>query len=195
MNIQEQKSFIRLEMKKRLLNFAKDKNLYEKESQRICNFFINSTVYKDAEAIFAFLHLSSEINVDYVIEKAFQDGKKVCIPKCNTENNMDFFSLDSKLPLEKQIVMGKFGIREPITENIMFPNNKTAIIVPGLAFSKKLQRFGRGKGFYDRYIEKILEFAKPMLSGFCFDFQVFDDIPEDLYDKKVDFLFANIENL
>ena len=30
------------------------------------------------------------------------------------------------------------------------------ILVPGLGFNKKLERIGRGKGYFDRFLEKLL---------------------------------------
>lgn len=47
-----------------------------------------------------------------------------------------------------------FGIEEPVASSLMLPENIEMILVPLLAFDKKGQRVGYGKGFYDRFLKK-----------------------------------------
>lgn len=64
--------------------------------------------------------------------------------------------------------------------------NPTVLLVPGLAFSLKGERLGRGKGFYDRYLESF----SGVTVGVCFDFQIKEFIPLESHDKKVDFVIT-----
>ena len=54
-------------------------------------------------------------------------------------------------------VINKYGIPEPILKKIIYPD---VILVPLVAFDKKLNRLGYGGGYYDRVIKKISEKKK-----------------------------------
>ena len=60
------------------------------------------------------------------------------------------------------------------------------LIVPGLAFSEEGFRLGRGKGWYDRF----LEFQRPPLGcvGVCFEDQVRGGWNSDSHDRKMDII-------
>lgn len=61
------------------------------------------------------------------------------------------------------------------------------IIVPGLGFTREGKRLGRGKGFYDRYLEKTLA----LKIGIAFDLQIEKDIPTDVHDVLMDFVVTD----
>ncbi len=65
-----------------------------------------------------------------------------------------------------------------------------AILVPGRAFSHDGRRLGRGKGFYDRYLNEY----KGVTIGVAYRQQVISDIPWEGHDRKVDVL-ASIEGV
>ncbi len=57
------------------------------------------------------------------------------------------------------------------------------LIVPGIAFDKKGNRLGYGKGFYDRLLaSKQTKFS----IGLAYSFQIVENLPSDLHDKKLD---------
>lgn len=63
------------------------------------------------------------------------------------------------------------------------------IFVPGLGFSRKGDRLGRGKGFYDRYLMNY----RGRKWGLCFSEQVLSDFPSDRHDQKVDIIITEKE--
>ena len=97
---------------------------------------------------------------------------------------MDFFQWSFKEPLS----INKFGIPEPISEKIIYPN---ILFVPLVAFDKKLNRIGYGGGFYDRYIKKIIKIKRVKTIGLAYSFQEVRDIPINKYDTKLDFIVTN----
>lgn len=56
------------------------------------------------------------------------------------------------------------------------------VIVPGIAFDLNNNRLGRGKAYYDKFLEKI----NTVKIGLCFDFQIVDKVPIESTDIKMD---------
>ena len=71
---------------------------------------------------------------------------------------------------------------EPAAEN-----RQKIILVPGVAFDKKGNRIGYGKGFYDRYLKEH-EFIKKM--GIAFEMQVLEEIPGEPDDVQMDMVIT-----
>lgn len=69
------------------------------------------------------------------------------------------------------------------------PEALDLIIVPGVAFDRKNNRLGRGKGYYDRLLSA---WQIPKI-GICFDFQLFDEIPAEPFDRKMNLVISENE--
>jgi 5-formyltetrahydrofolate cyclo-ligase len=86
--------------------------------------------------------------------------------------------------LDKDLVKNGFGILEPRKEAEPADIRKIdLILVPGVAFDRLGNRLGHGKGFYDRFLESC---NNAYTIGIAYDFQVFNNIPCELHDKKMD---------
>ena len=65
------------------------------------------------------------------------------------------------------------------------------ILVPVVAFDKKLNRIGYGKGYYDRILTKISKIKKKIIClGMAYSFQECSVIPVNKYDFKLDYIFT-----
>ena len=71
---------------------------------------------------------------------------------------------------------------EPIVPDVL--------LIPGLAFSSKGERLGRGKGFFDRYLENNQQALK---IGLCFEEQMASFIPREAWDKNMDLIITEKE--
>ena len=96
---------------------------------------------------------------------------------------MDFFQWSTKDALE----INKYGIPEPISEVVKFPN---ILLVPLVAFDKDRNRIGYGGGFYDRYIKKISKIKKCLTIGLAFSHQKVNKIQTENFDMKLDLIFT-----
>ena len=67
---------------------------------------------------------------------------------------------------------------------VVLPDEIDAIVVPGVAFTVKGVRMGRGKGFYDRYLAQS-GFAALKI-GVCYREQLVPDIPAEPHDVAMD---------
>lgn len=63
------------------------------------------------------------------------------------------------------------------------------MFMPGLAFTEKGARLGRGKGYYDKYLQRCAESGKsPYTMALLFKEQLVSDIPTTELDVSVDSL-------
>ena len=76
---------------------------------------------------------------------------------------------------------GDFNILEP--QNEPYKGEFDLIVVPGVAFDRKGNRIGRGKGYYDRFLCRHLNVKR---IGICFDFQLVDEVPAEPFDIRMD---------
>ena len=62
------------------------------------------------------------------------------------------------------------------------------ILIPGLAFTREGDRCGRGRGYYDTYLQKAQDkFGKiPTTVALAFNQQIKDEVPTDDHDVKID---------
>ena len=87
--------------------------------------------------------------------------------------------------LATDIVIGKYGVREPAATCEEIPLDQfDLVLIPGMAFDLQGNRLGRGRGFYDR----ILATASGVKCGVAYDFQLQEKIPTEPHDAKVNFI-------
>ncbi len=107
--------------------------------------------FRNSQTILTYVSKESEINTLPVIIDALENGKKVAVPKCLNDTEMQFYYIDSIDQLEK----GNFSVLEP-KENLDVVDNFDGafMVVPSLAVDMLGYRVGYGKGFFDRYLAK-----------------------------------------
>ena len=166
------------------------KEIHEK-SLKICNIFFETDTYKNSDKIFTYINYKSEFETSIIVEKAFKDNKKVCVPVMSgKKSEMYFIEIKSFDELSKN----KYGILEPKLDynKIISSDEKTIIIVPALAFDNKGYRLGYGGGFYDNY----LTHHKSLLNiGLAFDFQITDKLIIEEYDVPVDMIITETKKV
>ena len=176
-----------MQVKSELRRFYREKrkNLTDKENKDklICEGFLKSELYKNAQTLLCYAALKGEINTDSIIEKALKDGKRVALPRCSDlDGNMDFYYVNSLLDLAD----GSFGIREPdvdVCEKVK-DFSDSVCLVPALAFDKSGHRLGYGKGYYDRFIKKFIIISV----GLCYNEFLSDTLPVEKHDEAVDYI-------
>ncbi len=108
------------------------------------------------------------------------NGKRLCIPRILNDQEMEAVRVDC---LETGLSPGSFGIPEPGRECRAVPVHEVdLILVPGLAFDRHGNRLGHGKGYYDRFLKSHGAYT----IGIAYKFQLFDHIPTDIHDVRLD---------
>lgn len=88
-----------------------------------------------------------------------------------------------KYTAPEDLAQGAYGIEEPTGELFTDYEAIDFIAVPGVAFDRKGNRLGRGKGYYDRLLPRIPSAFK---AGICFPFQMVEEVPSEPFDIRMD---------
>ncbi len=146
-----------------------------KRSKTIQGFVVNTEEFQHAKVVGAYFAIGSEVLTELIIGRAKRLGKKIALPRVE-EDKITFYELSST----KSLIKGRFGIMEPPPYEKM--SKIDLLIVPGIAFDKKGNRLGYGKGFYDR----LLSGKRTFSIGLAYSFQLLENLPHDKYDKRLD---------
>ena len=103
------------------------------------------------------------------------------LPKVIAPGEMEFIQVIDRLTLRK----GPFNILEP--EEGAKADSLDYIVCPGLAFTMKGERLGQGGGFYDRV---LLRFPNARVLGVSFSCQIFENLPTENHDRKMDIVLT-----
>lgn len=128
-----------------------------------------------AEHILMYHSLPDEVHTHNFLKK-WGNKKHFYLPRVNGVN-LDILPYD-----EQRLELGSFHIEEPTGENTINHELIDLIIVPAVAFDRKGNRLGRGKGFYDRLLSDV----SATTIGIGYDFQLIDKIPTEEHDVAMD---------
>jgi len=122
---------------------------------------------------------------DLDILKEFDKKKyQISLPVIKKKFEMDFYKWSFNEPLK----INKYGIPEPEKIKLVYPD---VILVPLVAFDKKLNRLGYGGGYYDRLIKKLNRKKNILKVGLALSVQKINNVPINEYDKKLDFIVTD----
>lgn len=182
-------------LRKEILTKRNNIDIAEKEKmdKKILDRFYESKYYKEAKNIFIYISYESEIDTKDIINKAFNDNKKIYVPRTEFKTRLmdavEIKSLDN-------LVKSEYGILEPsVKEPHIDPNELDLIVVPGVAFDRDGGRMGYGAGFYDRYFKKISNdnIKRIVKLALAYDFQVLEEVPMNAQDIPVSYIITEKE--
>ena len=172
---------IKSKIRKKILSIRKKKN---KQNIKFSFSKISKIIKKNNfKVIGGYYPVNFEINILNFLRELEHKGNQICLPATKKNNEMDYY-LWSYLDLLK---LNKFGIPEPEKNKKVIPD---IILVPLVAFDKKLFRIGYGGGYFDRYIGKNLNKKNILKVGVGYSFQKIDKIPINKFDKKLDIIIT-----
>ncbi len=105
--------------------------------------------FQEAGCIFCFVGAGWEIDTVPLIRTALRMGKRVAVPRCVGEGEMEAYEITSL----EELRPGRYGIAEP--EPSCRPVSAAEIdlaILPCLSCDAEGRRLGHGGGYYDRYL-------------------------------------------
>ncbi len=159
------------------------KSVIIQKSQIIENYFLKSDIYNISKVIMLYMPLGNEVDTGKIFDAAICDGKQLVFPVTDKKSGIItpfYASADTKFSC------GAFSVMEPKNTSQADALKIDVFVVPGIAFDKSGVRVGFGKGCYDRLLKNV----NATKIGFCYDFQVCDEIKHDEHDVKMDFLLT-----
>ena len=105
------------------------------------------------------LYFSSEKHQEIITDLLFSlsNNYKICVPKIINKNGaMEAIKWNKDMPVSTNV----WGIKEPLSNDYILPENIDVIVVPLLCFDKAGHRVGFGKGYYDRFLNRCSKKVK-----------------------------------
>lgn len=172
------KSVLRKQMRSLLSNLSESD--LAAQSGSVWKQLFSLTEYQSAKSVGLFLSMPhGEIKTDEVCTRVLDDGKTLFVPRVGLDfqkTDMDLIMIPPSVTSRtreghifyKDWPKNKWNIPEAPNEDeykVAVKGDIDILIVPGLAFDNHGGRLGQGKGYYDRFIQKIRinEHSKPLL--------------------------------
>ena len=170
----------------------------DKLSRSIVGKFMSLPEYAAASTVMFYIDVRSEVRTRHILPRVLTKiipnyatkyrniDKKVVVPWCNDDGELELFHLESMDELET----GMYGILEPSQELRRLPQKQVElkeldlIMVPGVGFDATGARMGHGKGYYDKLLENARQDTP--LVALAFECQMFEEIPVAAHDVYMD---------
>lgn len=132
-----------------------------------------------ADKVLMYHSLPDELSTRGFLKK-WGDRKHFFLPRVNGVN-LDILPYE-----ESRLELGSFHIEEPVGTDTVDPSEIELMIIPAVAYDRRGNRLGRGKGFYDR----LLSEAKATKIGIGYEFQLIDELPVEEHDIPMDMVIT-----
>lgn len=144
----------------------------------------NTAAFMMADNILIYHSLPDELSTISFLRK-WNGRKHFFLPRVNGVN------LDLLPYIESELEKGAFDIEEPTGSNLADVEDIDLMIIPAVAFDRRGNRLGRGKGFYDR----LLSTTKATKVGVGYEFQLMDELPSESHDVPMDMVITQYSYL
>jgi 5-formyltetrahydrofolate cyclo-ligase len=155
-------------------------------SAAACRLVVGTAEFDAARVVMLYLSTPTEVDTAPLALKCWQNNKSVVVPKVTWDQRR-------MLPVEisslKDAMTMTGPVREPVSGKPIPLDLIDLVVVPGLGFTPKGFRIGRGMGFYDRFLAQP-EFVG-LSCGLAFEAQVVADIPVLDHDMPLSMLVTD----
>ena len=183
MDLSKEKEYLRSKLRKKRANISPE--LRTQKSKKITNFLYGIDEFKRSDNIFCYISYISEVETLPLINHALKKGLDLFVPKIINSTEMIAVKLNSLVNLKSDNI----GILTPKTGEISLDTFDIAI-TPGIAFTKKGERLGYGRGYYDRWFSKNIVKVKV---GVAFEEQIVTELPLEKTDINMDIVITEKE--
>ena len=131
--------------------------------------------------VFLSIPKKKEVNTEFILHILQGKDKSIIVPKVNNKlNHMSHILLQDNTVLK----FSNYGVPEPVSGIELQPSQIDVVFIPLLAYDKKGNRLGYGKGFYDRFLEKCN--SKTLFVGLSL-FEPEESVPNEKTDIPLNF--------
>lgn len=140
--------------------------------------------FGDFDSFLLYTSFKNEVRTFSIISYLQEQGKNVFLPKLVNE---DIFP--SKFEGFENMEKNRYGIMEPMT--LTEEKKFDIVVMPAVAFDKKCNRLGFGKGYYDRLLSGIICNKRV---GFAYNLQIVDHMEVEPHDIPADVVITEEKN-
>ena len=152
------------------------------ESALLCETLRAWPPFAEAAVIAAFVPLDREADIRPLLRGIVAEGRILALPRCEGNGRMTFRRVTSP----DQLVEGPYHLTEPEASlPVVPPETIRLMLVPLEAADRRLNRLGKGGGYYDRYIPGAVN---ALLCGVALRYQLTETVPVEPHDRRLDAL-------
>lgn len=155
----------RIRQKHKELRAAMAREAVGEKSRCICEKIAQTEWYQSCQVLYGYYPLGNEVDCRRLLKKALADGKRVALPRIQSLAAgescwMDFYEITSI----EQVEEGGFHVMEPVETCPRVREGQAVVLVPGVVFDAAGNRYGYGRGYYDRYFSRFPELFRVALA-------------------------------
>lgn len=140
-------------------------------------------ISRQPSVVALFSPLPDEVDISPIIDYLTEQKEYlVVLPRVDVtaeQPTMEFYEYQPDT-----LSVGAYGISEPQGVKPIPAESIDLMVVPAVAFTRRGERLGRGKGFYDCYLSR--EGFRAYTVGVCYSHQLLDTLPTEPHDRRVD---------
>lgn len=156
-----------------------DDNERRHAAEAVFGMLEQTAAFMMSERILLYHSLPDELSTLSFIDK-WHTSKRFFLPRVNGLN------LDILPYNRSRLHLGAFNIEEPEGDDTVDIAQIDMVVVPAVAYDRRGNRVGRGKGYYDR----LLNSSRAIKIGVAYDFQLVDNIDAEPHDVTVDYVIT-----
>ena len=179
------KAVLRKEMKERLKGLSEGRK--RELDEALCRRLLSLPEFSAPRTVYAYASLSWEPDTWEILRALLSRGFRLALPRVEGREMRFYF-----VPDLKELSQSSMKIWEPKADAVPADDSEALVLVPGMAFSRKGARLGKGGGFYDRFLA-----AEPdhKTIALAYGFQLMEQIPTGVYDRPVDQIVTENERI
>ena len=154
---------------------------------KVADLELNLSIIKTLGSYFS---TKNEVNPEILTHTRIKKNLLTTFPRVGSNYSMRLIAPQNLMRLCKN----KYDIFEPSDGEEIHPIDHEIIIIPTVGVDKNGYRLGYGGGYYDRFLESVIQSNnRPLLVGLIYDFQFIDDSINEPHDLKLDIVFSELQ--
>ena len=154
---------------------------------KVADLELNLSIIKTLGSYFS---TKNEVNPEILTHTRIKKNLLTTFPRVGSNYSMRLIAPQNLMRLCKN----NYDIFEPSDGEEIHPIDHEIIIIPTVGVDKNGYRLGYGGGYYDRFLESVIQSNnRPLLVGLIYDFQFIDDSINEAHDLKLDIVFSELQ--
>ena len=166
---------------------ALDSSEVKRLSKTILKNACSELALEEVGTLGSYFAVKNEVNLENLNHQRSQKNLLTTFPKVEPNHSISLIAPKDFKKLRKN----KYDIFEPSDGDKVNPIDHEIIIIPTVGVDINGYRLGYGGGYYDRFLESVMERNnRPLLIGLIYDFQFIDHSMNESHDIKLDIVFS-----